>query len=140
MNTFLRAIAPYAATALLAVVVWFQRGDIARQDVAITAYGQVIERQASDLADLGNRMTTQRLDLAQLERTQDDFRNALDQRTFDLERLKNENPQVRSWADAVLPDPVARLRQRPALTGAAAYAEYLRTRDPVQPAGGGAKD
>ena len=139
MNTILRAIAPYAATAILAVVVWFQRGDIARQDAAITAYGQVIERQANDLENLGNRMTTQRLDLAQLERTQDDSQRAGPAHA-DLERLKNENPQVRSWADTVLPDPVARLRQRPALTGAAAYAEYLRTRDPVQSAGGGAKD
>lgn len=138
MKAFMRATAPYAAIAALALLVWSQRGDIARQESTIKDYGQVIERQASDIEHLGERMDTQRLDLALLERTQDEIRNALDQRTFDLERLKNDDPEIRRWADAVLPDPVARLRQRPAITGAAAYAEYLRTRDPVQPAGGGA--
>ncbi|KRC85446.1 hypothetical protein ASE30_00250 [Achromobacter sp. Root83] len=123
---------------LLGFLLWLQHGQIASQDLAIKAYGQIIKNQASDLATLADRMTGQRRDLVQLERTQDDFRNALDQRTFDIERLKNENPEVRSWADTLLPDPVARLRQRPALTGSAAYAEYLRTRDAVQPAGGGA--
>lgn len=137
MKAFLRAATPYLAIAALALMVWSQRGDIARQESIITTYGQVIERQTAEMLELGGRMDTQRLDLAQLERTQDEFRNALDQRTFDLERLKNENPEIRRWADALLPDAVAGLRQRPALTGSAAYAEYLRTRHPVQPASGG---
>ena len=137
MTAILRTLAPYAISLVLAALMWFQRGQIESQDIALKAYGQIIKGQASDLTDLKERMTGQRLDLLQLERTQDEIRNALDQRTFDIERLKNENPQVRSWADSLLPDPIARLRQRPAITGTAAYAEYLRTRDAVQPASGG---
>jgi LysB family phage lysis regulatory protein len=137
MTAILRTLAPYALSLVLAVFLWFQRGQIESQDIAIKTYGEIIEGQASDLASLTDRMTGQRLDLLQLERTQEEIRNALDQRTFDIERLKNEDPQVRSWADSLLPDPIARLRGRPAVTGAAAYAEYLRTRDAVQPAGGG---
>lgn len=137
MTAILRTLAPYALSLVLAVFLWFQRGQIESQDIAIKAYGEIIKRQDSDLAGLADRMTGQRLDLLQLERTQDEIRNALDQRTFDIERLKNEDPQVRSWADSLLPDPIAGLRKRPAITGAAAYAEYLRTRDAVHPAGGG---
>ena len=138
MSTIVRVLAPYAVSLALAVALWLQHGQIASQDVALKAYGEIIEGQASDMASLTARVTSQRLELVQLERAQEDIRNALDQRTFDFERLKNENPEVRNWADALLPDPVAGLRERPALTGSAAYAEYLRTRDAVQPAGGGA--
>ena len=138
MTAIIRTLAPYALSLVLAVFLWFQRGQIESQDIAIKAYGEIIKGQASDLTSLTDRMTGQRLDLLQLERTQEEIRNALDQRTFDIERLKNENPEVRSWADSLLPDPIARLRERPAITGAAAYAEYLRTRDAVHPAGGSA--
>lgn len=138
MSAIFRTLAPYLLSLILAALMWLQNGQIESQDIALKAYGKIINDQKSDLASLTDRMTGQRLDLVALERTQEDIRNALDQRTFDIERLKNENPEIRSWADALLPDPVARLRQRPALTGSAAYAEYLRTRDPMQPAGGDA--
>lgn len=137
MNAIVRVLAPYAVSLALAVILWLQHGQIASQDIALKAYGEIIKSQAGELKAITDRIAGQRLDLVQLERTQDEIRNALDQRTFDIERLKNENPEVRSWADALLPDSVARLRQRPALTGSAAYAEYLRTRDAVQPAGSG---
>ena len=138
MSAVLRTLAPYGLSLVLAALMWFQHGQIASQDIALKAYGELAKAQASDMANLSQRVTGQRLELVQLERTQEDIRNALDRRMFDFDRLKNENPEIRSWADAVLPDPVARLRERPALTGSAAYAEYLRTRDAVQPAGGGA--
>ncbi|MCD0498537.1 Rz-like lysis system protein LysB [Achromobacter sp. MY14] len=138
MSAILRTLTPYAISLVLAALLWFQRGQIESQDIALKAYGETLQNQANELASLADRITGQRLDLMQLERTQDEFRNALDLRTFDIERLKNENPEVRSWADSLLPDPIARLRERPAITGAAAYAEYLRTRDAVHPAGGSA--
>jgi len=138
MSALLRTLAPYGLSLVLAALMWFQHGQIASQDLALKAYGEIAKSQASDMANLAERVTGQRLDLVQLERTQEEIRNALDQRTFDIERLKNENPEVRTWADSLLPDPVARLRERPALTGAAAYAEYVRTRDAVQPTSGGA--
>jgi LysB family phage lysis regulatory protein len=138
MSALIRTLVPYALSLVLAALMWFQHNQIASQDTAIKAYGEIIKDQASDLASVTERMTGQRLEMVQLERRQEEIRIALDQRTFDIERLKNENPEVRRWADSLLPDPVARLRERPALTGSAAYAEYLRTRDTVQPAGGGA--
>ncbi len=138
MSAIVSALAPYAVSLALAVILWFQHGQIASQDIALKAYGEIIKGQASDLENLAGRIAGQRADLVQLELTQEGFRNALDRRIFDFNRLKNENPEIRNWADAVLPDPVARLRERPALTGSEAYAEFLRSRDAVQPAGGGA--
>lgn len=140
MSAVLRTLAPYGLSLVLAALMWFQHGQIASQEIALKAYGELAKAQASDMANLSERVTGQRLELLQLERTQQDIRNALDRRMFDFDRLKNENPEIRNWADAVLPDPVARLRQRPALTGSAAYAEYLRARDAVQPASSGATD
>ncbi|BBS85935.1 Rz-like lysis system protein LysB [Aeromonas media] len=42
-----------------------------------------------------------------------------------IKRLKRENAELQAWADRPLPDPVVRLLQRPALTGAADYQAHL---------------
>ena len=46
-------------------------------------------------------------------------------RTRTIERLKHENQKLRDWADTPLPDDIVRLRDRPALTGATAYRDWL---------------
>jgi len=51
-----------------------------------------------------------------------------------IEELKRENEDLRRWADAPLPDPVVRLRQRPALAGGKSYREWLSPNHPL-PAG-----
>jgi len=50
-----------------------------------------------------------------------------------IEELKRGNDELRRWADADLPDPVIRLRQRPALTGGKSYREWLSANHPVPP-------
>ncbi|WP_429124138.1 Rz-like lysis system protein LysB [Aeromonas allosaccharophila] len=42
-----------------------------------------------------------------------------------IKRLKRENAELRMWAERPLPDPVIRLLQRPAITGAADYQAHL---------------
>lgn len=42
-----------------------------------------------------------------------------------IKRLKRDNAELKEWADRPLPDPVVRLLQRPALTGAADYQAHL---------------
>jgi LysB family phage lysis regulatory protein len=51
-----------------------------------------------------------------------------------IEELKRENEDLRRWADTPLPDPVVRLRQRPALAGGESYREWLSQSHPL-PAG-----
>ncbi|QJT12819.1 phage lysis regulatory protein LysB [Aeromonas sp. 2692-1] len=53
-----------------------------------------------------------------------------------IKRLKRENAELRTWADSPLPDPVIRLLQRPAITGAADYQAHLSGPDPMPTAAG----
>lgn len=133
-------IAPYLLAAVLTLVAWLQHQTLAQQETTLKAYGAVIESQGKQIGDLANRLNTQRLDLAALTTQQEGFRTALDEREFNFERLKNEDSEVRSWADTVLPAGIVRLQQRPAITGAAGYAEYLRSRDTLHTAGDPAED
>ncbi len=52
-----------------------------------------------------------------------------------IKRLKRENTELQAWADRPLPEPVVRLLQRPALTGAADYQAHLSGADPLPTAG-----
>jgi len=53
-----------------------------------------------------------------------------------IKRLKRENDELRTWADRPLPDPVIRLLQRPAITGAADYQAHMSGVDPLPTATG----
>ncbi|ADZ42296.1 TPA: LysB family phage lysis regulatory protein [Yersinia enterocolitica] len=60
----------------------------------------------------------------------------LAQRNSQIKRLYRENETLRRWADAPLPDDIIRLRQRPALTGAADYRQWLSEGHSVPVSGG----
>ncbi|AJJ26755.1 lysozyme [Yersinia enterocolitica] len=60
----------------------------------------------------------------------------LAQRNSQIKRLYRENETLRRWADAPLPDDIIRLRQRPALTGAADYRQWLSKGHSVPVSGG----
>lgn len=73
-------------------------------------------------------------------------RRAADQRISDLtrlasnrlsaiEELQHENATLRDWARTRLPEPVIRLRQHPAYTGADAYYQSMRDAEPVHATG-----
>lgn len=140
MNAMAWRVAPYLLAAVLAWVAWLQHQTVAQQETTLKTYGAVIESQGKQIGDLAERLTSQRLDLAALTTQQEGFRAALDAREFEFERLKDEDSEVRSWADTVLPAGVVRLQQRPAITGAAGYDQYLRTRDALHTTGQPAQD
>lgn len=52
-----------------------------------------------------------------------------------LRQLESENEQIMRWADTLLPDGVARMRVRPAITGAKAYYKWLSAGNSVRSAG-----
>ncbi|MCW9998280.1 Rz-like lysis system protein LysB [Escherichia coli] len=54
-----------------------------------------------------------------------------DSRKERFEELKRENEDLRRWADTPLPADIIRLRERPALTGGAAYRQWLSASDAV---------
>ncbi|WP_368212463.1 Rz-like lysis system protein LysB [Aeromonas sp. s10] len=62
---------------------------------------------------------------AKLQRQLGDLTITATTRADTIKRLKRENAELKEWADRPLPDPVVRLLQRPALTGAADYQAHL---------------
>lgn len=135
MNGWLWRLAPYLVCAVLALGIWNQRGTIAAQATTITTYGERLDAQDEAMSKVTAGIQQGKIDLRQLVAIQEDFRSALESRRSDIEDLKRENEDFRRWADGVLPEPVARMRERPTITGADGYAEYLRTRSPVRAVG-----
>ena len=71
---------------------------------------------------------------AKLRQLQDELRSGLAKRERLIEDLKHENRELQEWADRPLPDAARRLRQRPAITGADAYRQWLSSGGAVHPA------
>jgi len=86
---------------------------------------QRIQRQAVTITTLTDALEAERTAQASLRSTQHLLRQGLTQREQQIEVLKRENSDLRAWASQPLPRPAQRLRQRPAIAGAAAYRHWL---------------
>ncbi|MFV8800743.1 Rz-like lysis system protein LysB [Yersinia sp. LJYL362] len=92
----------------------------------------VIDQQAADSASKNGQLIALALTAnannqaqAQLRQQVANADQLLAQRNSQLKRLYRENETLRRWADTPLPDDIVRLRQRPALTGATDYRQWL---------------
>ncbi|WP_145562781.1 Rz-like lysis system protein LysB [Yersinia canariae] len=92
----------------------------------------VIDKQAAETASKNGQLIALALTanannqaLAQLRQQVASADQLLAQRNSQLKRLYRENETLRRWADTALPDDIIRLRQRPAITGAANYRQWL---------------
>ncbi|HHQ4650249.1 TPA: Rz-like lysis system protein LysB [Aeromonas hydrophila] len=90
----------------------------------------------STIETLNSELDTQATASAQLQRQLGDLTITAATRADNIKRLKRENAELQAWADRPLPDPVVRLLQRPALTGAADYQAHLSGSDPLPAAVG----
>ncbi len=70
---------------------------------------------------------------ASLQNQQSDLRNQLTSRNILVEKLKRENKELSDWAINGLPAAVKWLRERPAITGAADYQNWLSSRNSLHP-------
>ncbi|MBA6063544.1 LysB family phage lysis regulatory protein [Pseudomonas mosselii] len=84
---------------------------------------------------LKSELASERDSQAKLLALQGELRQGLAQRERVIEALKHENQQLREWSDQPLPDAARRLRERPALTGADAYRQWLSGSRSVPAAG-----
>lgn len=96
-------------------------------------------RNLASATELKSTLERERDGQAQLLRIQGELRQGLATRQRTIEALKHENDQLRDWARQLLPDAARRLRERPALTGADAYRQWLSGGGPLHPAGDGAE-
>lgn len=142
---FLGRFGPYIASALLAWAVWSQHGTIAAQDTQISTLQTQAVAVAKRFGQINDAQAKAAQNTQDLQRSQDQLRGAFSQREIDIRKLQHDTKELQSWADQPLPDAIVRLRQRPAITGSAAYSEYLSSRQPVhavgqQPADGGGSE
>ncbi|NWN46904.1 LysB family phage lysis regulatory protein [Pseudomonas sp. MAFF 301514] len=142
MSTLRQALYGMALLGALALLIWGQEARIevaeGKTEQAKTAAKTAREDADRNLATVNTLTDTlkQERDAQSLLRSQQDqLRLGLAKRERTIEELKRENDELRNWADQPLPDAARRLRQRPALTGAAAYRDWLSGRDALRAAG-----
>ncbi|MCY1513718.1 phage lysis regulatory protein, LysB family [compost metagenome] len=94
-----------------------------------------VERQGLVMGELEDALKDERAAQRKLREDQADSNRLLARRKQEIEDLRYENALFKAWADQFLPDDVRRLRERPAIVGAAEYRAWLSGGDPVRPAG-----
>lgn len=92
-----------------------------------------VERDATTITTLRTNLADERKAQTTLQQTGQDLRRELDVRKQQIKELKRENAELREWAAAQLPAAARRLRQRPAITGADAYRDWLSGRNALHP-------
>jgi len=141
VSTLRQALYGLALLGALALLIWVQetRIDIAEgkteraQDAAKTARDDA-DRNLKTANTLADTLKQERENQGALRTQQDLLRQGLAKRERTIEELKRENSELRDWATQLLPDAARRLRERPAITGAAAYRDWLSGRGAVPPA------
>ena len=142
MSSLRKALYGLALLCALALFVWGQQQRIAVATQA-TALAQQDAKTAREEAarnltnanTLQNTLDQERQAQSQLRSLHDQLRQGLTLREQQIEVLKRENTVLRNWAAQSLPDVARRLRERPALTGADAYRQWLSGRGAVPVAG-----
>lgn len=142
MSTLRQALYGVALLAAIALLVWAQS-----QRIEVADKNAELANQAADAArDRATRSEATAIQLQaslQEERTaqiklrsvQDQLRQGLATRQQMIEDLKRENADLRLWADQPLPYAARRLRERPAITGAAAYRDWVSGRGALHTVG-----
>ena len=133
------------STALLSamgLLIWNQqlRIDVANREASSASRDahdarEQAERHLSNANSLRATLQQERDAQTSLRDQQDQLRQGLAKRELTIETLKRENADLRNWAAQSLPDAARRLRERPALTGADAYRQWLSERGALHPAG-----
>ncbi|WP_252275243.1 Rz-like lysis system protein LysB [Pseudomonas subflava] len=140
MTTLRQALYGAALLAALALLIWggYQRlqAELGRSALAQERLANTnarIERDATTITTLHTTLSSERQAQASLQQTSQDLRRELDVRKQQIKELKRENAELREWAAAQLPVAARRLRQRPAITGADGYRNWLSGRDALHP-------
>lgn len=124
-SKILAALALLASVVILGLLLLIQQQRLQRAGEQLANATQDVARLTLDRDQLTTTLTEQRAAQAQLQTTQHDLRREIDVRKRRIQELEDENADLKAWAGQPLPAAARRLRQRPVLTGAAAYREWL---------------
>ena len=133
MRTYVIA-ALFCTSLLLAGNAALQKYDAIKQDNATLAKDLKESQQATVAAndaalDLKEDLRFERALQVELQHKQNQLNHELDQSEALIRRLKIENKELSDWAAADLPVTAQRLRQRPRITGASDYKDWLSSRN-----------
>ena len=141
MSTLRKALYSIALIGALALLIWGQEARISVAEgktelakAAAQTAREDAERNLTTANTLTDTLNHEREAQSLLRSQQDQLRLGLARRERTIEELKRENDELRNWADQPLPDAARRLRERPALTGADAYRDWMSGRGAVPPA------
>lgn len=146
MSPLRQALYGLALLATLALLLWTQQlrsqaesARAERDGQALQQARERIERQAQTITQLDQALQAERTAQAQLRTLQAQLRQGLAQRERTLQELTHADPDLRTWSALPLPAAAHRLRERPALSGADAYRDWL-SRSGAVPAAGDSAD
>ena len=132
MTALRQALYGLALLGALALFVWGQQQRIAVAKQATAMAQQDTNTARADAArnlttatTLRHTLSQERQAQSQLRSLHDQLRQGLARREQQIEVLKRENTVLRDWAAQPLPDVARRLRERPTVTGADAYRQWL---------------
>ncbi|BFN28479.1 hypothetical protein PSCT_01899 [Pseudomonas sp. SCT] len=136
-------VAGLVVALLVALNIQAQRIDAAnaRTDLATERLKTAKQRnanQAATITRLTGEVATQRLDQLALQQTLSDMRQAQATDQLKKKERRREDPTHATWAAQPMPDAARRLHQRPAITGADGYRQWLSGRDALHAGPGGA--
>ncbi|WIX04448.1 Rz-like lysis system protein LysB [Pseudomonas sp. AR5] len=146
MTTARQLLYGLALVAALCLLIWFQQQRIeaaqAQADLASERLKTAQQRnanQAATITRLTGEVAAQRLDQLALQQTLSDLRQAHSTDQLKKKERRREDPTHATWAAQPLPDAARRLHQRPAITGAAGYRQWLSGRGAMHAGSGSAK-
>nr|WP_285354642.1 Rz-like lysis system protein LysB [Pseudomonas sp. lyk4-R2A-10] len=138
MSTLRQALLGIALLAALGLLIWSQElrisgankdTQLAEQDASYVR--EQAERNLANANALRDTLQQERNAQTTLRTQHYQLRQGLAKRELTIEALKRENADLRNWAAQPLPDAARRLRERPTLTGADAYRQWLSGRGAV---------
>ncbi len=101
-----------------------------------TEQTQLAKQRLLSIRTMEANAKTQAEALQALAQQQHQINTEYSKRENHIKRLEHENKSYRDWANNPLPQPVKRLRQRPAITGSSEYRQWLSGTHPMLPASG----
>lgn len=133
-------LALFAALGLLAWGQYQQSQAVAaRENLAAERIAQLTQRsarQAASIVRLGGELAAQRIAQQGLQTAQADVRQQHAASQLHKQETRRNDPSFDSWGAQPLPRAARRLHERPALSGAHGYREWLSRRNALQPAAG----
>jgi LysB family phage lysis regulatory protein len=124
----------------LGLVIYVQRDRLNAIQERVERAEQATRDRDGTIKTLTDTAARDKRAVAKLQAARENIAATLNERENLIESLQHDTATIRSWADTPLPDAIARLRDRPATTGADHLPQRLPASDALPAAGGGTQD